>query len=552
MSDDLESLRPVDDVHVLRRPLVGIVLVMLLGTLAGLLWPVTERHATHLLAAAAVLWCVCLACSIRSTSTRVRRLTGSLSIALALGLLAGVHASLWATAQHDPGMEGYLERKVEIIGIVASDPQRYSNPGGAVEQWRFDIGVESIRCVGEAWTPTHERVDVLWFNRVDGRPPVYGQRVSILDAKLRARTYKKRHGTRFRIATGSGGTVVLGEKLGSPWRDWCFRMRSKSAAHLTAGVSDFPREVGLMHALLLGYRASLDKVIRDMAAATGTVHIFAISGLHVGIVVGLIVFVLNACRIPRTHWIWVLLPVLTAYTMMTGARASAVRACIMAIIYFAASGVGRRADVPSAVAAAALAIVLWEPGQLLDMGFIFSFTVVVGLIVFCPIFWQWLAPWTGRDALRAPVLEGAGDRVAVTVRQYVAGLFTVSLAAWLISTPLTAHFFGRITPIGLLGNLFVIPVTFLLVLSGATSMLLGALLPWVGEIFNHTSLALAKLLIELLDIMVLVPFGQFEVAPWPLWSVGLAYVVLAASGAALNLRCRRAIRMALPEEREAL
>ncbi|MFT7489835.1 MAG: putative membrane protein, partial [Candidatus Promineifilaceae bacterium] len=71
MSDDLESLRPVDDVHVLRRPLVGIVLVMLLGTLAGLLWPVTERHATHLLAAAAVLWCVCLACSIRSTSTRV-------------------------------------------------------------------------------------------------------------------------------------------------------------------------------------------------------------------------------------------------------------------------------------------------------------------------------------------------------------------------------------------------------------------------------------------------------------------------------------------------
>jgi competence protein ComEC len=122
----------------------------------------------------------------------------------------------------------------------------------------------------------------------------------------------------------------------------------------------------------------------------------------------------------------------------------------------------------------------------------------------------------------------------------------------LISTPLTAHFFGRITPIGLLGNLFVIPVTFLLVLSGATSMLLGALLPWLGEIFNHTSIALAKLLIELLDIMVLVPFGQIEVAPWPLWSVGLAYIALAASGAVLHLRCRRATRMPSPEEREAL
>ncbi|MDE0838910.1 MAG: hypothetical protein OSB41_07640, partial [Kiritimatiellae bacterium] len=253
----------MDDLRVLRRPLVGIVLVMLLGTLTGLLWPVTERHAFLLLASSAVLWCVCLACCIRAANTVVCRLTGSLSVALALGLLTGLHASLWATAQHDPDMEGYLERKVEIIGIVASDPQRYSDADAAVEQWRFDIAVDSIRCVGEAWTATAERVDVLWFNRVDGRPPIYGQRVSILDAKLRARTYKKRHGTRFRIATGSGGTVVLGEKLGSPWRDWCFRMRSKSASLLAAGVSNFPREVGLMHALLLGYRASLDKVIRE-------------------------------------------------------------------------------------------------------------------------------------------------------------------------------------------------------------------------------------------------------------------------------------------------
>ena len=274
-----------------------------------------------------------------------------------------------------------------------------------------------------------------------------------------------------------------------------------------------------------------------MAVETGTVHIFAVSGLHLGICVGLIVFVLNACGVPRTHWILFLAPLLVGYTLMIGARPSAVRACIMALVYFGAAGLGRRADIPSAVALAASAIIVWEPGQLFDVGFLFSFVVVIGLLVFCPILWHWFSPWAQRDVLKADLLVGTQDRVWLSLRKYLLGLLTVSIAAGLVSTPLTAHFFGRITPVALLGNLLVVPLTFLLVLCGSISIVCGGALPLIAEIYNFASLGLSKMLVGILRLMSWIPHSSYEVRPWPLWAVLLSYAMLGC--VALGLYARR-------------
>ena len=68
-------------------------------------------------------------------------------------------------------------------------------------------------------------------------------------------------------------------------------------------------------------------------AATGTLHIFAISGLHVGVMAVLFAMVLKLAGLSRAHWILPLAPALVVYTLMTGMRVSALRACLMAICY---------------------------------------------------------------------------------------------------------------------------------------------------------------------------------------------------------------------------
>jgi competence protein ComEC len=99
----------------------------------------------------------------------------------------------------------------------------------------------------------------------------------------------------------------------------------------------------------------------------------------------LLTCILRICGLGRLWWFPVLAPLLLIYTMGTGASASALRACIMACLFVAATLVGRRSDGSTALAAAALLIVTLDPFQVLDRGFILSFCLAGGLLLFAPL-----------------------------------------------------------------------------------------------------------------------------------------------------------------------
>lgn len=273
----------------------------------------------------------------------------------------------------------------------------------------------------------------------------------------------------------------------------------------------------------------------------------------------LITVVLKAFRVCRVYWVLFLGPLLIAYTLATGARASAVRACIMAIIYFLAPLLGRKADVFSTLALAALIILVAVPAQLFDVGFIFSFVVVTGIIVLYPIF-ESMSPLEklarqDRFIPRGIEMDGRDldeltwrERIGVFFRtkvikhvwrpflKYVSSLVSVSCSAWLVSAPLTAYFFGRFAPVALLGNLIVIPLAFLIILTGCLSIVLGSCIALFADIFNHANLALVSILVWATKFMASVPFGSIQVSNQPLWLILTWYVLLA--GAALLLRSR--------------
>jgi len=244
-------------------------------------------------------------------------------------------------------------------------------------------------------------------------------------------------------------------------------------------------------------------------------------------VAGFIIFVLKLFRVSRVYWVLFLAPLLIGYAVATGARASAVRACIMAIVYFLGPFLRRKPDPFSAIAFAALLILAVAPAQLYDVGFIFSFVVVTGLILLYPVIERPLRRLWQPDPLRVQPER----KLVVALRwcgKKVAQLLALACAAWLVSAPLTAYFFGRFSPIALLSNLLVMPLTFLIVLTGSLSLVLGSLLMVFAGIFNHANVVLVSVLLKVTGILSAVPGGSVELGTPPLWAVLAWYVLLAA------------------------
>ena len=111
---------------------------------------------------------------------------------------------------------------------------------------------------------------------------------------------------------------------------------------------------------------------------------------------------------------------------------------------------------------------------------------------------MWVAPWEN-DPLVPSSTRSSLQRVIGRVLHYLASLVALSIAAWLTSMPLTLLFFERLTPVGLLANIVVIPMTFLIVVCGWLSLATGAVWEGFAVVFNNANLALVEFLVTMMQ-----------------------------------------------------
>jgi ComEC/Rec2-related protein len=286
----------------------------------------------------------------------------------------------------------------------------------------------------------------------------------------------------------------------------CALLRGRARAILSAGLDDFPKERGLLSAMLLGCRAGVQGAVRDDFIQSGTLHLFALSGLHVGIIALLLIGVLRSAGLDRKYWGLVLVPVLWVYVVMTGMRPSTVRAFIMASVYWGGPLLGRRPDAASAWALAAAMVLLLDPMQVLDPGFILSFAVVGFLIVGCARFRGWLIPADYG-------LEGR--TVRRKVQFYLRSLLLSSGVAWAASFPLALFYFHRASLVGPLTNLVAVPLSFVIVLTGGLSLLFGGWIPVVAELLNHAARFFLMGLCAVCSFFASIPGGALSLERMP-------------------------------------
>jgi ComEC/Rec2-related protein len=326
------------------------------------------------------------------------------------------------------------------------------------------------------------------------------------------------------------------------WRALCERYRRRAAARLAAGLEAHPTETALIQAIMLGYRGEIPPALNRAFRNSGTIHVFAISGMHVVVIAWLLTFVVARLGVPRHLWILPLAPLLTIYVWSTGGQPSALRAGVMALLYLAAPLLGRRPDTPSTLALSALLLLAADPFQLHDVGFILSFAVVTGLIVLAAPLVRRLRRLAGLERLALDIealarLGGEAERerrtlwwrrCKLTTGRYLADLAGVSLAAWLTSAPLTAYYFKLFTPVSLPANLVVVPLSFLVMAAASLSLVAGSLAPALAIVCNRAAWASTAAMTAAARTTASWSWGVIRLPqPPPVWLMAAWYAVLA-------------------------
>ena len=191
--------------------------------------------------------------------------------------------------------------------------------------------------------------------------------------------------------------TLLDEGLGNPFLSAVYRLRSSLSRSLNRTLAE--PQASLAQALLLGKRGDIPQDVTQDFRDTGTSHLLAISSLHVGVVLALIL-PLSAALLGRRRNLYLLTPlgILWLYALLSGLSASVERAVIMASVYLLALALGRQRNALPPLALAAALMVAMEPNALYDISFQLSFAAVAGIILLGPPLQRTLtAPLGGAD-----------------------------------------------------------------------------------------------------------------------------------------------------------
>ena len=513
--------------HLPRRPLTGLAITFIIGTGLGL---------TVSIAPLPLLLIAGLFLILALFGTFQTRWQGALCTAVTHACLLAATLGLgWANAAPDPDAKNHaipalitLPTGASLTGIITDEPVCVSRKNEKAT-WKFPMAVEQVR-VGwsNEWQQAAGTVRFRLFATASDRIPSYGERWSFR-GYLAQVTYKQglfagKPGALFFSGKANKGRFS-GYDEGNPLVAKCLKGRAWAAKLLERGLTDRPQQLVILNSILLGYYSQIPRDLYQAFANTGTLHVFAISGSHVVIFAGAVIFMLAAAGLSRMWWILFLGPLLVLYIAMTGLQPSAIRAGIMGVIYWSAPLIGRKSDIYTTLAASAILILGFDPGDLLNIGFILSYVAVLGLVLFCPVFMAPLHRCFQHDPLKLEPDPPWQENLRAVWLMF-ADMFSVSLAAWLVTAPLTILFFGNFALIGLPANLLVVPLSSLVIITGVLSLTLGSCFLFLADLFNHANLALIILMTESTRWFAAIPHGYLKVNVPPLWMILAFYIGL--------------------------
>jgi competence protein ComEC len=509
-----------DHPKAMRRPLVPLVIAFLLGIVGA-----------RLLQLPAVVWLLAgvtaAGLSLLSAVYNQRRAACVFLLLLFFSLGAGrLGVESYRLPPHhiDRLPEEVLDQPLLIEGVVTSPGDSPAVEIGGVEnderRVRFLLDLRTIWLAGqEIEVAGRARLTLLNPQFI----PAYGERLRGQFKLRRPRGYKNPGGFDYPLYLRSRGVTLegwagdaspvelRGTDGGSRLLTVTYALRNR-LIHAVNGLLP-PDQASLLIAMTLGERSGIPRRITEAFTASGTYHILAISGLNVSLLAGALFFLLKAVRIPLRVSALLSMGLITFYAALAGGSASVVRAAVMADVYLLGLVLDREADSLNTLALSALGLLLWQPLFLYDVGFQLTFVATGAIVVAVnrlpsaslPAPWRWVV---------APLV--------------------LSVAAFLGTAPILASTFHRLSLIGILANLPIVPLSGLLTGTGMLFAVLATIIPHFLGWFTVLIGWLIDLLVILAGWFARLPFASVQLFSPSIPMIICYYVGLGAAIAAMG------------------
>ncbi len=399
----------------------------------------------------------------------------------------------------------------------------------------FDLRIEGIPSDRGALSSVEAEV-IAWRDPSSDEWFAAGDRLMLYTDSLVDLQAGERIGCRGRIRDFRGGAASYRQLMrrrgfsGTMWvgqRNLLFRRAPEQRPlHVAAvgrlarlGLSD--RADALVRAMAAGDKSRLASDLRERYARCGFSHLLAVSGLHTGIVFGLIYLLFGwLFLLRRGHLYYYVLSTAAIWLFVAAAGypPSAVRAAVMCTLLQGALFAGREYVALNALAIAAFVMLLWRPAWVGDISFQLSFLAVFFLLV-----------WAMPIQRRIRTHRRAVDTVIAAV--------VVSLVAGFATAPLVAHTFGMIPVAGLLLNPVAVLPAAVIILCGTIWMLVPV--PILAPLFRWCIEAAASSLDALARLAEYLPGTTVECRPDGITTCCIYLVLLAATLAAWSVEPRK-------------
>lgn len=305
------------------------------------------------------------------------------------------------------------------------------------------------------------------------------------------REYLRAQGIRL-VLTAGESTGVWPDPDGPPWPRARMLGAARAWSHATLVGRLDPKIAPLASALLLGRREGVDPEVNDAFARTGTTHLLAISGLHLQVLAAALWLAFRLVGLGRRPAFLGVLAATVAYALLVGLAPSVVRSAAMTCMVCVAGLSHRCARLPNMLALAALVTLALNPSDLFDVGCQLSFLAVAAIGRGVGPLGDLLAFHYYRLTFRVQGPDGALDALErklepwwrATPRRWGLRIWqgvVVSTVVWLAALPLVALRFHVVSPIGILLNVPLIPLTSLALVAAGLTLALSALWPPLGS-----------------------------------------------------------------------
>ncbi len=377
--------------------------------------------------------------------------------------------------------ENYNNKKMKLYGVVV---KKFSETPA-----KFLMEINEIYYLGKQYTPatkvyvrSKNTTDlfvgdtVLVFGKWNNLENAYGFNAYLLRKGVRGKFYSYK----LKVLSHSGN-ILLKVKQGA----------LNKFEDLSLG-----REIkAFIKALVLGEKSSLTSGTKALFSDTGTSHLLAVSGLHVGILLSFVFMFIRIgyyIKVRKKVLLLIAVVILWMFAYLVGFSASVLRAVSMTSVFILLYIFHKRTNIYNLIGLVMFVLLIWDCNIAFDIGFQLSFSAVLGIVY-------------GYPQLKRLFVARNKSKIVL----YLYDLTLVSISAQLFTLPITLYYFGSFPVYFLLSNILAIPLVFVIFYVAILWLLLGGL-AFVSEGINYVLILLVKILFGYLEFINSLPYSKLE------------------------------------------